>query len=157
MSGSKGRLVSEIEQRDFLAQQQRAADIGGGNGRDRHGAASLGRFGQGALLADRSSIDQHNQGIPFLLGNAAKSQSSTERIMLSSGRGELQFCTELGGNMKILKFLVLVLVLPSMAMATLTNAERKSQFERAMAAIIAATTPALSAPPRYAGQGLRRL
>jgi hypothetical protein len=66
--------------------------------------------------------------------------------MFSSGRGELQFCTKLGGNMKILKFLVLVLVLPSMAMATLTNAERKSQFERAMAAIIAATTPALSAP-----------
>jgi hypothetical protein len=46
--------------------------------------------------------------------------------------------------MRIMKFLIIFLVLPSMAMATLTDAERKSQFERAMAAIIAAATPALS-------------
>jgi len=43
--------------------------------------------------------------------------------------------------MKIAKFLVVFLALPGVAMAALTNAERKSQFERAMASIIAAATP----------------
>lgn len=45
--------------------------------------------------------------------------------------------------MRVEKFLVLLLMLPSMAMAALTNAERKSQFERAMASIMAAATPAV--------------
>ncbi len=43
--------------------------------------------------------------------------------------------------MRIVKFLVVFLALPGVAMAALTNAERKSQFERAMASIIAASTP----------------
>ncbi|MBR0854641.1 hypothetical protein [Bradyrhizobium liaoningense] len=43
--------------------------------------------------------------------------------------------------MRIAKFLVVFLALPGVAMAALTNAERKSQFERAMASIIAASTP----------------
>jgi hypothetical protein len=45
--------------------------------------------------------------------------------------------------MKIIRFLVVFLALPGVgvAMAALTNAERKSQFERAMASIIAASTP----------------
>src|SRR3954451_1286569 len=48
-----------------------------------------------------------------------------------------------GRNMKVLKFLVVFLALPGVAMAALTNAERKSQFERAMASIMAAATPAV--------------
>jgi len=48
--------------------------------------------------------------------------------------------------MRIMKFWVVFLVLPGAALAALTNAERKSQFERAMASIIAATTPALRTP-----------
>jgi len=43
--------------------------------------------------------------------------------------------------MRIVKFLVVFLALPGVAMAALTNTERKSQFERAMASIIAAATP----------------
>ena len=43
--------------------------------------------------------------------------------------------------MRTIKFLLVFLVLPGAAMAALTNAERKSQFERAMASIVAATTP----------------
>ncbi len=43
--------------------------------------------------------------------------------------------------MRILKLLVICVVLPSAAMAALTNAERKSQFEKAMASLIAASTP----------------
>jgi hypothetical protein len=45
--------------------------------------------------------------------------------------------------MKVLTFLVVFLALPGVAMAALTNAERKSQFERAMASIMAAATPAV--------------
>jgi len=43
--------------------------------------------------------------------------------------------------MKLLRVLVVVAVLPGAAMAALSNAERKSQFEKAMASIIAAATP----------------
>jgi hypothetical protein len=45
--------------------------------------------------------------------------------------------------MRLVKFLVVFLALPGVAMAALTNAERKSQFERAMASIIAASTPTI--------------
>ena len=50
--------------------------------------------------------------------------------------------------MKILKFLVVCIVVPSAAMAALTNAERKSQFEKAMASLIAASTPTVTGPVR---------
>lgn len=43
--------------------------------------------------------------------------------------------------MRAIEFLVVFLALPGVAMAALTDAERKSQFEPAMASIIAATTP----------------
>jgi hypothetical protein len=43
--------------------------------------------------------------------------------------------------MNLLKSLVVFVLLPGAAMAALTNAERKSQFEKAMASIIAASTP----------------
>jgi hypothetical protein len=43
--------------------------------------------------------------------------------------------------MKLAKWIVALCLLPSLAMAALTNAERKSQFEKAMAAIVAIATP----------------
>lgn len=54
MAGGEGGLVSEIEQRDLLAQQQRAADVGGGDGRKLHGV-NLERTGHG-LLNDRRRV-----------------------------------------------------------------------------------------------------
>src|ERR1700738_1675752 len=41
MAGGKGSLVPHIEQRDFLAQQQREANLRGGDGRHGHGKAGL--------------------------------------------------------------------------------------------------------------------
>lgn len=43
--------------------------------------------------------------------------------------------------MKTLRSLIVAVLLPSAALAALTNTERKSQFEKAMASIIAATAP----------------
>jgi hypothetical protein len=43
--------------------------------------------------------------------------------------------------MKLAKWIVGLCLLPNLAMAALTNAERKSQFEKAMAAIVAIATP----------------
>src|SRR6185369_3919485 len=40
MAGGKGGLVPHIEQRDFFAQQQRAADLRGGDGWSNHGMRS---------------------------------------------------------------------------------------------------------------------
>jgi hypothetical protein len=50
--------------------------------------------------------------------------------------------------LRILKWLLVAILLPSAAMAALTSAERKSQFEKAMSAIIAAATPTLNAVTR---------
>ena len=42
MAGGEGGLVPQIEQRDFLAQQQRAADLRGRDGGWGHDVAGLG-------------------------------------------------------------------------------------------------------------------
>jgi hypothetical protein len=49
MAGGKGGLVPHIEQRDFIAQQQRAADLRGRDGRWGHGRLSLDENGWPAL------------------------------------------------------------------------------------------------------------
>ena len=49
MAGGEGGLVPDIEQRDFLAQQQSGADFGRGDGRYGHGS--------GILDVDRSAHD----------------------------------------------------------------------------------------------------
>jgi hypothetical protein len=46
--------------------------------------------------------------------------------------------------MKFYKFVVILLAIPSAALAALSNAERKSQFEKAMASIMAANHPSMS-------------
>jgi hypothetical protein len=46
--------------------------------------------------------------------------------------------------MKLLKFLVIFVVIPTAAFAALSKAERKSQFEKAMASIMAANNPSMS-------------
>ena len=45
--------------------------------------------------------------------------------------------------MRISRLLLICVVLPSAAMAALTKAERKSQFEKAMASLMAASTPSV--------------
>jgi hypothetical protein len=50
--------------------------------------------------------------------------------------------------MKFLKLLVIFAGIPSAALAALSNAERKSQFEKAMASIIAANHPSMSVQVR---------
>lgn len=50
--------------------------------------------------------------------------------------------------MKFSTFLVIFIGIPSAAFAALSKAERKSQFEKAMASIIAANTPSVSAATR---------
>lgn len=45
--------------------------------------------------------------------------------------------------MKFMRLLAVFLMVPAVAMAALTDSERKSQFERAMASIMAASTPAV--------------
>jgi hypothetical protein len=44
-------------------------------------------------------------------------------------------------KMRSIAIVVLVVALPGVALGALTNAERKSQFEKSMASIIAAYTP----------------
>jgi hypothetical protein len=46
--------------------------------------------------------------------------------------------------MKFFKFLVILFGVPTAALAALSNAERKSQFEKAMASIVAANHPSMS-------------
>src|SRR5437879_5213571 len=90
-----------------------------------------------AVLDDCGRVDQPAGYAPAARGPRCRQK---EACFPSKGTGRIPSLAR-GGSMKIIRFLVVFLALPGVAMAALANAERKSQFERAMASIIAASTP----------------